>query len=161
LRRTERVLPQWVRAASGGATMISRVADLADAQQLAPAVDPAILARLKRDANGLVAAIAQQYDTGEVLMLGWVNDEALRRSLATGRATYWSRSRGEYWRKGDTSGNVQHLKSVRLDCDGDALLYEVDQVGPACHTGTRTCFTTDVGLETGEGRCEHAESVPA
>jgi len=126
-----------------------RVADQAGIGGPGPALDPAIVARLKRDANGLIAAIAQQYDTGEVLMLGWVNDEALRRSLATGRATYWSRSRQEYWRKGDTSGNVQHLRSVKLDCDGDALLYEVDQIGPACHTGTRTCFTTDVQLAPG------------
>lgn len=130
--------------------MIGRVCDpaghLPAAGNYSPAraLDPAIIARLKRDSNGLVAAIAQQYDTGEVLMLGWVNDEALRRSLETGRATYWSRSRQEYWRKGDTSGNIQYLKSVKLDCDGDALLYQVDQIGPACHTGTRTCFTTDV-----------------
>jgi phosphoribosyl-AMP cyclohydrolase len=103
-------------------------------------LDPAIAARLKRDDHGLVAAIVQQHDTGEVLMLGWMDDEALRRTLTEGRVTYWSRSRGEYWRKGDTSGNVQHVKSVVLDCDGDALLVRVDQTGPACHTGTRTCF---------------------
>jgi len=160
----ERVLPQWLPGASVGQTMISRVADLAGGGHLTPALDPAIVARLKRDANGLVAAIAQQYDTGEVLMLGWVNDEALRRSLASGRATYWSRSRGEYWRKGDTSGNVQYLKSVKLDCDGDALLYEVEQVGSACHTGTRTCFTTDVVLESPDAERQvgaHSRSVPA
>ncbi|HEY3687724.1 MAG TPA: phosphoribosyl-AMP cyclohydrolase [Streptosporangiaceae bacterium] len=107
-------------------------------------LDPAIAARLKRDADGLVAAIAQQYDTGEVLMLAWMNAEALRRTLATGRATYWSRSRGEYWEKGATSGHTQDVKSVALDCDGDALLVKVDQHGPACHTGTRTCFDADV-----------------
>jgi phosphoribosyl-AMP cyclohydrolase len=105
-----------------------------------PALDPAVAARLKRDANGLVAAIAQQYDTGEVLMLAWMDDEALRRTLATGRVTYWSRSRAEYWTKGDTSGHVQTLKSAALDCDGDVLLLKVDQTGAACHTGDRTCF---------------------
>jgi phosphoribosyl-AMP cyclohydrolase len=105
-----------------------------------PALDPAIAERLKRDATGLVAAIVQQHDTLEVLMLGWMDDEALRRTLAEGRVTFWSRSRGEYWRKGDTSGHVQHVRSVALDCDGDALLVQVDQVGAACHTGSRTCF---------------------
>ena len=105
-----------------------------------PALDPAVAERLKRDANGLVAAIVQQHDTREVLMLGWMDDEALRRTLTEGRVTFWSRSRGEYWRKGDTSGHVQHVKGVALDCDGDALLVQVDQVGAACHTGSRTCF---------------------
>ena len=103
-------------------------------------LDPSVAARLKRDVNGLVAAVVQQHDTGEVLMVGWLDDEALHRTLTTGRATYWSRSRREYWRKGDTSGNVQHVVDVRLDCDGDALLIKVDQVGVACHTGDRTCF---------------------
>ncbi|WP_419994132.1 phosphoribosyl-AMP cyclohydrolase [Streptomyces boninensis] len=103
-------------------------------------LDPAIAARLKRGADGLFAAIAQQYDTGEVLMLAWMDDEALHRTLTTGRATYWSRSRGEYWVKGDTSGHVQAVKSVALDCDGDTVLVKVDQTGAACHTGTRTCF---------------------
>ena len=101
---------------------------------------PAVAARLTRDANGLVAAVVQQHDTGEVLMLGWMDDEALHRTLTSGRVTFWSRSRGEYWRKGDTSGHEQHVRSVALDCDGDALLVRVDQVGPACHTGTRSCF---------------------
>ncbi|MGA8113015.1 MAG: phosphoribosyl-AMP cyclohydrolase [Actinocatenispora sp.] len=103
-------------------------------------LDPAIQARLKRDPDGLLAAVAQQYDTGEVLMLAWMDDEALHRTLTSGRATYWSRSRQEYWVKGETSGNVQFVRSVALDCDGDALLVRVDQVGPACHTGTRSCF---------------------
>ena len=111
-----------------------------------PALDPGVAALLRRDPGGLVAAVAQQHDTGEVLMLAWMDDEALRRTLTTGRATYWSRSRGEYWVKGDTSGHVQHVKAVRLDCDGDALLIDVDQVGAACHTGERTCFYRD--LET-------------
>ncbi|WP_415855755.1 phosphoribosyl-AMP cyclohydrolase [Sinomonas sp. G460-2] len=96
--------------------------------------------RLKRDSAGLVAAVVQQFDTLEVLMVGWMDDEALRRTLTSGRVTFWSRSRQEYWRKGDTSGHVQWVKSVALDCDGDALLVQVDQVGAACHTGTRTCF---------------------
>ena len=104
------------------------------------ALDPAIAAMLKRDEQGLVAAIVQQHDTGEVLMLGWMDDEALRRTLADGRVTFWSRSRQAYWRKGDTSGHVQWVRGVRLDCDGDALLVQVDQVGSACHTGDRTCF---------------------
>ncbi len=103
-------------------------------------LDPSVAALLKRDAAGLVAALVQQHGTGEVLMLGWMNDEALARTLTTGRATYWSRSRGELWRKGDTSGHVQWVRSVSLDCDGDALLVTVDQVGAACHTGDRTCF---------------------
>jgi phosphoribosyl-AMP cyclohydrolase len=107
-------------------------------------LDPAIAARLKRDAAGLVTAVVQQYDTGEVLMVGWMDDEALHRTLTTGRATYWSRSRQQYWVKGETSGHVQHVKSVALDCDADAVLVKVDQVGAACHTGDRTCFDADV-----------------
>ena len=107
-------------------------------------LDPKIAARLKRDPGGLMAAIAQQYDTGEVLMLGWMDDEALHRTLTTGRCTYWSRSRQEYWVKGETSGHLQFVKSVALDCDADAILVKVDQVGAACHTGMRTCFDADV-----------------
>ena len=107
-------------------------------------LDPAVAARLTRDAAGLVPAIVQQHDTGEVLMLAWMDDEALARTLATGRATYWSRSRQSYWVKGDTSGHHQHVREVRLDCDGDTLLVKVEQVGAACHTGDRTCF--DAGL---------------
>ena len=103
-------------------------------------LDPRIAARLKRDARGLVAAVIQQYDTHEVLMVGYMNDEALRRTLTTGRVTFWSRSRQEYWRKGDTSGHVQYVKSLALDCDGDAILVQVDQVGAACYTGKRSCF---------------------
>ena len=103
-------------------------------------LDPRIAARLKRDARGLVAAVIQQYDTHEVLMVGYMNEEALRRTLTTGRVTFWSRSRQEYWRKGDTSGHVQYVKSLTLDCDGDAILVQVDQVGAACHTGKRSCF---------------------
>ena len=109
-------------------------------------LDPEISARLKTDDAGLVAAVVRQYDTGEVLMLAWMNEEALARTLATGRATYWSRSRGELWVKGETSGHHQYVKSVQLDCDGDALLVSVDQIGPACHTGTRSCFSNDLPL---------------
>ncbi len=117
-------------------------------------LDPAIARRLKRTADGLVPAIAQQHDTGEVLMLAWMDDEALYRTLSTGRATYWSRSRGEYWVKGETSGHVQQVRSVALDCDGDTVLVRVDQVGGACHTGDRTCFDADLltgatGTDTG------------
>ncbi|MDR6868528.1 phosphoribosyl-AMP cyclohydrolase [Microbacterium resistens] len=95
--------------------------------------------------HGLVPVVVQQWDTREVLMLAWMDEEALRRTLTGGRAVYWSRSRREYWRKGDTSGHVQHVRGARLDCDGDTVLLEVDQIGVACHTGTRTCFdTTDL-----------------
>ena len=111
-----------------------------DADEHLRRVDPVIAARLTRDAAGLVAAVVQQHDTHEVLMVGWMDDEALHRTLTTGRVTFWSRSRREYWRKGDTSGHVQWVKAVSLDCDGDALLVEVDQVGAACHTGARSCF---------------------
>ena len=106
----------------------------------ASALAPDIAARLKRDPAGLVPAVVQEQHTGAVLMLAWMDDEALHRTLTTGRATYWSRSRNEYWVKGDTSGHYQYVKSVALDCDGDALLLTVEQVGPACHTGSRTCF---------------------
>lgn len=104
-------------------------------------LDPAISRRLKRDSAGLVAAVVQQFDTREVLMVGWMDDEALARTLTTGRVTFWSRSRGEYWRKGDTSGHSQWVKAVSIDCDGDALLVEVDQVGAACHTGAHSCLS--------------------
>jgi phosphoribosyl-AMP cyclohydrolase len=115
-------------------------------------LDPTISARLKRDDAGLVAAVVQQHDTGEVLMVGWMDDEALRRTLTEGRVTFWSRSRKEYWRKGDTSGHAQYVKAASIDCDGDALLVQVDQVGAACHTGTRTCFDAggDLGAVVGD-----------
>jgi phosphoribosyl-AMP cyclohydrolase len=110
-------------------------------------LDPAIAVRLTRDQAGLVPAVVQQHDTGEVLMLAWMNDEALHRTLTTGRATYYSRSRGTLWVKGETSGHHQYVRSVAIDCDGDALLVRVDQVGPACHTGERTCFHNELGVE--------------
>ena len=124
-------------------------------------LDPAIAARLKRDASGLVAAIAQQHDTGEVLMLGWMDDEALHRTLTTGRCTYWSRSRREYWVKGDTSGHVQQVRSVALDCDADTVLVQVDQTGAACHTGARTCFEVDVLLKDAADAANADSGVPA
>jgi phosphoribosyl-AMP cyclohydrolase len=107
-------------------------------------LDPRVAARLKRDPDGLIAAVVQQHDTGEVLMLGWMDDEALHRTLTTGRGTYWSRSRQQYWVKGETSGHAQWVKSVALDCDADVVLVKVDQAGGACHTGDRTCFDADV-----------------
>lgn len=107
-------------------------------------LDPAIAARLKRNPDGLVPAIVQDATSRAVLMLGWMDDEALQRTLTTGRSTFWSRSRREYWVKGETSGHTQHVREVRLDCDGDTLLVIVDQVGAACHTGDATCFDADV-----------------
>jgi phosphoribosyl-AMP cyclohydrolase len=96
--------------------------------------------RVAWNETGLVPAIAQQHDTGEVLMLAWMNKDALEETLATGRVCYWSRSRRQLWRKGETSGHVQRLVEARLDCDGDTVLLLVDQVGPACHTGAHNCF---------------------
>ena len=104
---------------------------------------------LKFDSDGLLPAIAQDADTGEVLMLAWVSAESLRASLASGRATYWSRSRQELWVKGDTSGHTQELLEVRVDCDSDAVLLSVRQAGPACHTGKRSCFDTATLWERG------------
>ena len=100
----------------------------------------ALLAALKLDANGLVAAIAQQYDTGEVLMLAWMSPESIAETLATGQVCYFSRSRQALWRKGETSGQTQRLVELRLDCDGDTILLLVDQIGVACHTGRHNCF---------------------
>ena len=110
------------------------------------ALDPAIATRLKRDANGLFSAVVQERGTGQVLMVAWMDDVALARTLETREATYFSRSRGQQWVKGATSGHAQHVHSVRLDCDGDAVLVEVDQVGGACHTGDHSCFDADVLL---------------
>ncbi|MGJ3509797.1 phosphoribosyl-AMP cyclohydrolase [Enemella sp. A6] len=108
------------------------------------ALDPDLSRRLTRNADGLVPAIAQDATTGQVLMMAWMNDESLARTLSTGRATYWSRSRGKFWAKGEESGHRQWVREVRLDCDGDTLLLQVDQEGPACHTGTTSCFDTDL-----------------
>lgn len=105
-----------------------------------------IFDRLRPNHAGLVPAVVQDASTEAVLMLAWMDREALRRTLVTGRATYWSRSRQEYWVKGETSGHSQQLVSVRLDCDGDTLLLRVNQTGPACHTGTPTCFDQELPL---------------
>jgi phosphoribosyl-AMP cyclohydrolase len=113
----------------------------------APAGAAAVAAALDRivfDSRGLVPAIAQDHATGEVLMLAWMDREAVRRTLATGQVHYWSRSRKSLWRKGETSGHTQALVEFRIDCDNDAVLVRVDQTGPACHTGRRSCFFTAV-----------------
>ena len=124
-----------------------RPAALPPWQPPSPEARARFLAALRPDANGLVAAIAQAAGTGEVLMLAWMNAEAVESTLATGRVTYYSRSRRALWRKGETSGQVQHLLDLRLDCDGDALLATVHQDGVACHTGRRSCFSW--GLQDG------------
>jgi phosphoribosyl-AMP cyclohydrolase len=103
------------------------------------------LSAVKFDPNGLVPAIAQSKETGEVLMMAWMNKETLRETLATGHVTYWSRSRQKSWRKGETSGNHQRLVEAYVDCDGDTLLLKVDQMGPACHTGAPSCFFRKLG----------------
>ncbi|HMO09545.1 MAG TPA: phosphoribosyl-AMP cyclohydrolase [Paracoccaceae bacterium] len=101
-------------------------------------------ATLRYDAAGLIPAVAQDHATGEVLMLAWMNADSIARTLATGHVTYWSRSRAAFWAKGETSGHVQRLVEMRIDCDRDTLLLRVDQTGPACHTGRRSCFFTAV-----------------
>jgi phosphoribosyl-AMP cyclohydrolase len=107
-------------------------------------VDDAV-AGLKFDDAGLLPAVVQDDQDGTVLMVAWMDAEAVRRTLTTGRTWFWSRSRREYWRKGDTSGHVQHVRSVTHDCDADTLLVRVEQIGNACHTGTRSCFTNPLG----------------
>jgi phosphoribosyl-AMP cyclohydrolase len=104
------------------------------------ALDPRIAARLNPDATGLLPAVIQEHSTRKVLMVGWMDHEALRQTLTSGRTTFWSRSRGDYWVKGETSGNRLWVRRVWLDCDGDTLLVAVTADGPACHTGNRTCF---------------------
>jgi phosphoribosyl-AMP cyclohydrolase len=102
-----------------------------------------VIARARFAPDGLLPAIIQQWDTKEVLMLGYMNAEALRRTLTEGRVTFWSRSRQEFWRKGDTSGHAQYVRGAALDCDDDTLLVQVEQIGAACHTGARRCFDVD------------------
>lgn len=106
-------------------------------------LDPEIATRLKLDANGLITAVVQDVESKDVLMVGWMDPEALGRTLETKRATFWSRSRQEYWTKGETSGNFLHVTDVRLDCDGDTVLVTAIPDGPTCHTGARTCFDND------------------
>ena len=103
----------------------------------------AVLERVAFDSRGLIPAIIQEEGSKDVLMLGYMDNEAIRRTLTEGRVTFWSRSRQEYWRKGDTSGNRQYVRGAALDCDGDTLLVTVHQVGPACHTGAHACFDVD------------------
>jgi phosphoribosyl-AMP cyclohydrolase len=107
------------------------------------ALDPAIAGRLKRDDAGLVTAVIQDAETGDVLMVGWMDDEALHRTLTEKRATFWSRSRQRHWTKGEESGNFLDVTEVRLDCDGDTVLVRANPAGPTCHTGARTCFDAD------------------
>jgi len=114
-------------------------------------LDLASLDGVRYDDGGLVPAVVQEATTQEVLMLVWMDAEALRRTLQTGTATYWSRSRATYWVKGESSGNTQHVREVRVDCDGDSILLVVDQTGPACHTGSPTCFDDDVRANTPNG----------
>lgn len=116
-----------------------------------------ILEAARFNDDGLIPAIAQQHDTGEVLMLAWMNREALAETLATGQVCYWSRSRGKLWRKGESSGQHQRLRGAMLDCDGDTLLLKVDQAGPACHTGRRSCFY--IALEGDEARITSAPLI--
>lgn len=106
-----------------------------------------VIDNLPYNADGLVPAIAQQHDSGEVLMMAWMNADSIRETLRTGRVCYWSRSRQAYWRKGESSGQEQHLVEMRFDCDGDTLLLKVDQQGAACHTGRRNCFYNKVDGE--------------
>ena len=115
------------------------------------AVDDGDLSQIQFNADGLVAAIVQEHETGRVLMLGWMDDEALRRTLTTGRSWFWSRSRQEYWRKGDTSGDRQWVREAYFDCDGDAVLIVVEQEGKgACHTGEHSCFFRAFGQQHAE-----------
>ncbi len=116
-----------------------------------------ILEAIRFNADGLIPAIAQQHDSGEVLMMAWMNREALEETLRTRRVCYWSRSRGKRWRKGESSGQQQLLRGAALDCDGDTLLLQVDQTGPACHSGRRSCFY--VALEGDEARIASAPLI--
>lgn len=113
-------------------------------------LDPRIADQLRTDDRGLLPVIVQSVDSGEVLMLAWMDAEALRRTLRTGQATYWSRSRNQYWVKGETSGHRQEVHQALLDCDGDTILLRVEQTGPACHTGARTCFGTALPVGPGD-----------
>jgi len=119
-------------------------------------MNAAALDNLKFDANGLIPAIAQDHANGEVLMMAWMNRESLERTLATGRATYWSRSRQSFWVKGETSGHTQTVRRISVDCDQDCLLLQIEQVGAACHEGFRSCFYRDLGID---GLAENQERL--
>ncbi|AWH95250.1 phosphoribosyl-AMP cyclohydrolase [Dietzia psychralcaliphila] len=119
---------------------------LRDGASSEPVLDPSIADRLTRNPDGLVAAVVQDATSGRVLMMAWMDDAALAETLATRRGVYFSRSRGARWVKGETSGHVQHVRSVEIDCDGDTVLLRVDQTGAACHNGTDSCFDTDTLL---------------
>jgi phosphoribosyl-AMP cyclohydrolase len=126
-----------------------------DLPQAAPPHQPALPdlpASLKYDAQGLVTAVIQDHADATVLMVGWMDAEAVRRTLSTGRTWFWSRSRGEYWQKGETSGHRQYVRSVHADCDRDTLLVRVQQVGGACHTGARSCFEQELPARREEAR---------
>ncbi|PMR75623.1 phosphoribosyl-AMP cyclohydrolase [Billgrantia endophytica] len=120
--------------------MADTFTELERAEQNARRPIVAILDAIRFNSDGLIPAIAQQHDSGDVLMMAWMNREALEETLRTGRVCYWSRSRSRLWRKGESSGQQQHLRSASLDCDGDTVLLQVEQTGPACHTGRRSCF---------------------
>lgn len=120
---------------------------MSDGQRNEPVLDPAIAASLTRNADGLIAAVVQDATSGRVLMMAWMDDAALAETLATRRGVYYSRSRGQRWVKGETSGHVQHVRGVEIDCDGDTVLLRVDQTGAACHNGTTSCFDTQTLLE--------------
>ena len=113
-----------------------------------PAAIAGVLAEIKFDERGLVPAIAQQHDSGEVLMMAWMDRDAVSETMSSGRVCYWSRSRKALWRKGETSGHVQTLVDLRIDCDGDTLLVLVDQKGAACHTGRHNCFFRAIRSDT-------------
>ena len=117
---------------------------------------PSSIENLRFAADGLIPAIAQQFNSGEVLMMAWMNKDSLTETLATGRVCYWSRSRGTFWRKGDTSGHIQKLIELRYDCDADTILVLVDQSGAACHEGTRSCFTRRLEID---GSISEAETA--
>lgn len=120
------------------------------------AIPPSLEENLKFDSQGLIPAIARQHDSAEILMVAWMNREALAETLATGKVCYWSRSRGRLWRKGERSGQTQSLIELRIDCDGDVLLLQVEQKGVACHTGRRSCFFRRL---TAAGELEETEPV--
>ena len=142
--RIEPICPAWPERASGRSGGTRRI-------DIMPAVTPIAirdedLANVKYDANGLVPAIVQEHGSGEILMMAWVNETTLRRSLEEGRTVFWSRSRQEEWRKGDTSGDRQFIREAYYDCDGDTLLFVVEQEGKgACHTGEKSCFYRSFG----------------